>query len=148
MPGQSTVTHETTATVRIGRHQTKVTLDVLCLAGKDLILGLPWLREHNPRVDWSTGTLSFDGHKDRSGPHPTHRQSPVVEEKMVCNTTYQTSYQKQRAVDLISKMEKAPKEEDVLLQIPKAYHRWKHKFEKPAGSSPYRNTNPGITRLS
>jgi hypothetical protein len=68
MPGQLTVTHETTATVRIGRHQTKVTLDVLCLAGKDLILGLPWLREHNPRVDWKTGTLSFDGHNDGRGP--------------------------------------------------------------------------------
>ena len=136
MPGQPVVTHETTATVRIGKYQTKVTLDVICLAGKDLILGLPWLREHNPRVDWKTGTLRFDGHDDGRGPQPTHRQRSVVEEKMVCNTTHQTSYQKKRAVDLISKMDramKAPKEEDVLLQIPKAYHKWKHIFEKPTG---------------
>jgi hypothetical protein len=137
MPGQPTITHETIARIRIGRYQTKVTLDVACLAGKDLILGLPWLREHNPRVDWKTGTLSFDDHADVREPHPTHRQSPVVEEKMVCETTSkQTSYQKQRAVDLMAKMNRTmqvPKEEDVLLQIPKAYHRWKHLFEKPTG---------------
>jgi hypothetical protein len=139
MPGQPTITHETIAEVRIGKYQTKVTLDVTCLAGKDLILGLPWLRENNPRVDWNTGTLSFDGHADVRGPYPTHRQSPVVEEKMVCDTSSRkTSYQKQRAVDLVAKTDKPTqdkKEEDVLLQIPEAYHRWKHMFEKPTGKA-------------
>lgn len=86
MPGQPIVTHQTTTTICIGRYQTKITLDVACLAGKDLILGLPWLRETNPRVDWKTGTLSFEGNATKREPQTTHRQSPVVE-KIVCNTT-------------------------------------------------------------
>jgi hypothetical protein len=139
MPGQPDITHETIANIRIGRRQMKVTLDVTSLAGKDVILGFPWLREHNPRVDWKTGTLSLDGHADVHGPEPTHRQRSMVDEKMICNiTSKKTRFQDNKAVDLVAKMKRAmqvPKEEDVLLQIPKAYHRWKHLFEKPADNA-------------
>jgi len=27
---------------------------------EDIILGLPWLRHHNPNIDWKKGTLKFD----------------------------------------------------------------------------------------
>jgi transposase InsO family protein len=116
-----------------------VTLDVLRLASQDVILGLPWLQEVNPRIDWKSGKLSFDGCVAAHRPKPTHRQNLVVDEKMINEiTSTQTRYKKQRAVDLVAKMKRAmqvPKEEDVLLQIPKVYHRWRHIFEKPADSA-------------
>jgi len=34
----------------------KVTLLVLPLGANDVILGMAWLKKHNPRVDWKTGT--------------------------------------------------------------------------------------------
>jgi hypothetical protein len=40
MLGQSVITHETVAQVHINGYQIEVTLDVLSLAGKDVILGL------------------------------------------------------------------------------------------------------------
>ena len=32
---------------------------VLPLENYDIILGMPWLRKHNPNINWSTNTLSF-----------------------------------------------------------------------------------------
>lgn len=36
---------------------------VLCYVVPELtcpiVLGMPWLREHNPRIDWTTGTVEF-----------------------------------------------------------------------------------------
>lgn len=36
---------------------------VLCYVVPDLtcpiVLGMPWLREHNPCIDWTTGTVEF-----------------------------------------------------------------------------------------
>ncbi|KIN95946.1 hypothetical protein M404DRAFT_164612, partial [Pisolithus tinctorius Marx 270] len=33
---------------------------------ENIILGLPWLQENNPIVDWRMGTLSIDEKTDRS----------------------------------------------------------------------------------
>jgi hypothetical protein len=52
MPGGNQITHEVTGvTLSIQDHQEKLDLDVFGLATHDIILGLPWLREHNPRID-------------------------------------------------------------------------------------------------
>ena len=72
MPGQSVITHETKAQVHINGYQMAVTLDVLRLASQDVILGLPWLQEVNPRIDWKSGKLSFDGCVAAHRPKPTH----------------------------------------------------------------------------
>jgi hypothetical protein len=37
--------------LRIQEHQEVITFDVFGLATYNIILGLPWLREHNPRID-------------------------------------------------------------------------------------------------
>jgi hypothetical protein len=52
MPGEAKITHEVTrVTLSIQNHQEEIDLDVFGLATHDIILGLPWLREHNPRID-------------------------------------------------------------------------------------------------
>jgi len=33
--------------------------DIMPLDPHELVLGIPWLRKHNPEVDWVKGTFSF-----------------------------------------------------------------------------------------
>ena len=61
MPGASHVT-ETTVHTELATQQHRETLrfDVLEIATHDVILGIPWLRKHNPVVDWRTKQLRFE----------------------------------------------------------------------------------------
>jgi len=43
----------------LGRSET-ITLDITETADHNIILGIPWLRKNNPRIDWSTGQLYWD----------------------------------------------------------------------------------------
>ena len=52
MPDEARITHEVTGvTLRIQEHQEEMTFDVFGLATHDIILGLPWLRKHNPQIN-------------------------------------------------------------------------------------------------
>jgi hypothetical protein len=80
---QTRIIHEVTGvTLNIQKHQEKMTFDVLGLAIHDIILGLPWLRKHNPRIDWKSHTLSFEccGTDATTSP-PTHRSHTMVDER-------------------------------------------------------------------
>ena len=46
--------------VSIQGHATSMTLDITDTAHHELILGLPWLRATNPRIDWTTGQIFWD----------------------------------------------------------------------------------------
>ena len=55
MPNESEITHEVRqVTLSIQEHVEEIDLDVIGLATHDIILGLPWLRKHNPRIDWKS----------------------------------------------------------------------------------------------
>jgi transposase InsO family protein len=43
----------------IGPHQETIQLDVTNLGNHSVILGTPWLRLHNPRIDWKRNHLEF-----------------------------------------------------------------------------------------
>jgi hypothetical protein len=55
------VTHET----RILRMKTKeeyvedITFDIVAMGTHMVILGMPWLRLHNPKIDWTRGTITM-----------------------------------------------------------------------------------------
>ncbi|TRX94028.1 hypothetical protein FHL15_005106 [Xylaria flabelliformis] len=60
--GKSTdpVTHFMVATLRVGPHVETLPLLVTRLGAKNpVILGLPWLKIHNPHVNWATGVFTF-----------------------------------------------------------------------------------------
>ena len=54
-----TVTRYTTIRYRIGPIQEDVALYRWPLDGPDIILGLPWLRRHNPDINWRSGAIEF-----------------------------------------------------------------------------------------
>ncbi|KAI1855989.1 uncharacterized protein JN550_013918, partial [Neoarthrinium moseri] len=46
--------------ITISDHAEKLTCDITDISGYDMILGIPWLRASNPRVNWRTGQLQWD----------------------------------------------------------------------------------------
>ena len=64
----------------IGDHAEKIELAVVNLGKTDIFLGLDWLRNHNPSIDWDASTLVFDRCPDRCG-YLAHIDSPEAEEE-------------------------------------------------------------------
>jgi transposase InsO family protein len=40
-------------------HIEQINFDIVPLGRYDVVLGIPWLRNHNPRINWKTGSLQF-----------------------------------------------------------------------------------------
>ena len=54
------VCHETQPMEMVtGHHAERIHLDIVELATQDIYLGMPWLKKHNPVVNWKTGVLTF-----------------------------------------------------------------------------------------
>ena len=71
------VCHETQPMeIVTGHHAERIHLDIVELATQDIYLGMPWLKKHNPVVNWKTGVLMF---------------------RNCTNNTAQTCYQPQKA---------------------------------------------------
>jgi len=71
--------------LRIGRYRGKVQYDITEAPGSDVVLGLPWLKEANPYINWKEETIWFEG-----SPKPTPLS--VVRDALdmvgVCAMTY------------------------------------------------------------
>ena len=60
MPNKNgTITHYTTTDLLVGDQTMKTRFLVSGLGKEMIILGLPWLRQHNPDIDWEKGTFEF-----------------------------------------------------------------------------------------
>jgi hypothetical protein len=44
--------------LKMGSHFETILLDVAPLGGHNMVLGLLWLQQHNPQVDWSRGRMN------------------------------------------------------------------------------------------
>jgi len=53
------VTHITKVPMDISSHRELATLQVANLQNHEVILGMPWLREHNPMIDWNDKRITF-----------------------------------------------------------------------------------------
>jgi Retroviral aspartyl protease len=54
-----TITHSVTINLTVNEWTMKTRCLVIGLGKESIILGLPWLRQHNPTVNWSTGAFEF-----------------------------------------------------------------------------------------
>ncbi|CAJ2508954.1 Uu.00g139800.m01.CDS01 [Anthostomella pinea] len=58
---QGNIEKETAAlSLDIQGHAEELMLDIADISGHEIILGIPWLRVSNPRVNWRTGHLKWD----------------------------------------------------------------------------------------
>jgi hypothetical protein len=46
--------------LKIGKHEERVKFDIVTTQGYDIILGFPWLSEHNFIIDYSDRLMRFD----------------------------------------------------------------------------------------
>jgi len=53
------ITHQTELVFQVNGHTSKDWFYVVDLGGKAMIVRMNWLRDHNPEIDWKTGTLEF-----------------------------------------------------------------------------------------
>jgi len=53
------VTHMTKVPMDISSHRELATFQVANLQNDKVILGMPWLREHNPTMDWNARRITF-----------------------------------------------------------------------------------------
>jgi len=53
---------------KIGEKQFKERFYITGLGKQKMILGLPWLKKHNPLVDWKNGTLTWQTNEFRNLP--------------------------------------------------------------------------------
>jgi len=53
------VTHEIEVNVYYQGHVERMRLDVCDLGRTEVILGMPWLAAHNPKINWETGEIKM-----------------------------------------------------------------------------------------
>ena len=56
---KGSIRHKVRLRLKIGNRYFKETLLVSGLGRQKIILGLPWLTEHNPDIDWQTGVIKW-----------------------------------------------------------------------------------------
>ncbi|RAL58209.1 hypothetical protein DID88_002312 [Monilinia fructigena] len=94
--------------MNINQHSEVIQLDVVPLGQQQIILGMPWLKAHNPRIDWS-----------QENRHPV--QGPPLRAKA---STPPLQMQKPT-----TRQEIAIKAEE--LMIPEQYKKYEHVFKEP-----------------
>ena len=55
-----TVTHDVTMELKIGPHQESLILDITKLHSYAIMLGIPWLKRHDPWIQWSQHRITFN----------------------------------------------------------------------------------------
>ena len=56
---QGQITHQVQLRVSVQGHSSNEWFHVVDLGGKSIIIGMTWLKLHNPTIDWISGKLSF-----------------------------------------------------------------------------------------
>jgi hypothetical protein len=54
------VTHDTSIELIINNHREKIKLHCITIGNSPIIMGLPWLKKHNPSIDWKEGRVTFN----------------------------------------------------------------------------------------
>jgi len=57
------VTHRMKVPMDISSHRELASLQVANLQNHEVILGMPWLREHNPTINWNDKRLTFNSER-------------------------------------------------------------------------------------
>ena len=57
------VTHDTQVSMTINNYEEEIRLHCIMIGNTPVILGLPWLKLHNPAIDWRAHRLCFHSNK-------------------------------------------------------------------------------------
>lgn len=71
--------------LRIGRYRGMIQYDITEAPGSDVVLGLPWLKEANPYINWKKETIWFEGSPTSTPLSVVHDALDMVD---ICAMTY------------------------------------------------------------
>jgi hypothetical protein len=60
----SSITHQVSLYLHVGDQEEKHNFYVTQITPERVILGLPWLRHHNPAINWQTGTMHLSASQE------------------------------------------------------------------------------------
>ena len=137
MPGEDQITHEVIRVpLQIQQHLEEIDLDVFEMATHDIILGLPWLRKHNPWIDWKNRCLSLTRCGCATTSKPAQRNKTLVDEKTINNIASTKRRFQERNSDSADTGRSPPgheargKETSAPPDIPREYAEWEHLFKE------------------
>ena len=108
------ITHYTMLPMKLGSIYMNERCLVIQLGTEDLILGLDWLRRHNPEINWATGQITIKPTRINVG-------RITISPQIINNISTKLAQEKHK-----------PKDVNLLEQIPKEYHEYLKVFEKQA----------------
>ena len=69
------ITHIAELGLRIGKHyEPKAIFTVADIGSEDAIIGIDWLRKHNPEIDWDQGKLTLECCEEKGSRKPTPKK--------------------------------------------------------------------------
>ena len=71
-----TITHVARLRLQVGSFDELVEFLVTNISTEDVILGIPWLREVNPQINWREGKITFNGEPEEVLPEDGNLESP------------------------------------------------------------------------
>ena len=78
------ITHKVRLLLKVGQDKEKFDFFVTSLRPEKVILGLPWLRHHNPTIDWQQGTMKLSATSGTS-PEPIEVEvTKITANQMEC----------------------------------------------------------------
>ena len=101
------ITHQVECNMFFKGHVERVRIDVCNLEKMEVILGMPWLAAHNPKIDWEKGEVKMT------------RCPPI------CGKRKQEEVKRE-----VKKVEKNEDEETLKKLVPKRFWKWKKVFGK------------------
>ena len=120
-------------TTRIQGHTEELAYDIVDMAKHDIILGMPWLEEHNPRINWTNREIRMSGCRCLQAPQPgPDRRRRSDEENHMCAMepqevgvlTAKTPTRQRLAKGNQLKKARGQEELKNLPDIPKRYAKW------------------------
>ena len=126
-----------------GEHYEDITLDVVPMARHTIVLGIPWLRKHNPSIDWRKGVLRFERCSCVTDIQPSQGQRDLEDETREfneVNTQPNREPTKRASTSTDSDLGKPePKVRrtggtNAPPDIPKEYQQWAHLFQEAEGA--------------
>ena len=118
-------------------HREVMTFFLANIGSNSMILGLDWLKEHDPNISWRTGNVTFDNCPETCRRLESQPSDSILGDEWYCNND-KTEWYHINEVDWIADPEwdSIPKEElptyeeDPKFLIPEEYHDWMDVFSK------------------
>jgi hypothetical protein len=137
---ENPVTEETLPIlVDIQQHQEKMVFDLVSRTDRDVVIGIPWLRYHNPTINWKTSKFTFDGCQCMNDTiparkivnHPTDERRILGEVSISKKDVHKISESDSGDTDVADHETRVNRRKNhAPSEVPSEYNEWLHLFKE------------------